>query len=84
MLHGKGENQRFLKQSYLDDRRKALEDRNRYDDDELTELDITEHEGRGRTNYRKYQMLQWIPIDTTILKRKRIDLRERPQIGGKF
>ena len=83
MLHGRGD-QKFLTKSYEEDRQKALEDRTRYTDDELTELDITADQGRGKTDYKKYQMLQWIPLDPKIRKRKRIDLRDRPQIGGKF
>ena len=84
MLHGNGPNQRFLRKSYEKDRQKALEDRTRYTDDELANLNITNDQGRGKTDYRKYQMLQWISLDTSIRKRKRIDLRDRPQIGGRF
>jgi len=76
--------QRILRISYEKDRQKALEDRTRFTDAELEELEITEDEGRGSTNYRKYQMRQWIPLDVSIRSRKKIDLRERPQIGGKF
>lgn len=83
MLTGRG-NQKFLKKSYEEDRQKALEERTKFTDDELTDLEITTDQGRGKTNYRKYQMLQWIPLDVTIRKRKKIDLREKPQIGGKF
>jgi len=84
MLNGNGPNQRFLRKSYEEDRQKALEDRTRYTDDELTELEITNDQGRGKTDYRKYQMYQWVPMNQKIRKKQRIDLRDRPQIGGRF
>ena len=83
MLNGKGD-QKFLTKEYEEDRQKALEDRTRFTDAELEELEITADQGRGRTDYRKYQMLMWIPLNPAVRKKKRIDLRERPQIGGKF
>lgn len=84
MLHGRG-NQKFLTKSYEEDRQKALEDRTKFTDAELADLEITNDQGRGRTDYRKYQMYQWIVSDPKIRKKKKkIDLRERPQIGGKF
>jgi len=84
MLNGNGPNQRFLRKSYEEDRQKALEDRTRYTDEELAKLDITNDQGRGKTDYRKYQMYQWVPMNQKIRKKQRIDLRDRPQIGGRF
>ena len=83
VLNGRG-TQKFLTKSFEEDRQKALENRNRYTDAELEYLEITADQGRGRTDYRKYQMKQWIPLSVSIRSRKKIDLRERPQIGGKF
>lgn len=83
MLTGRG-TQKFLKESYEDDRQKALENRDRYDDDELIDLEITTDQGRGKTDYRKYQLKQWISLDVSIRPRRKIDLRNRPQIGGGF
>jgi len=83
-LNGKG-NQQFLKKSYEADRQKALLDRTRFTDEELENLEITGMQGTGRTDYRKYQVWQWpYPTDNSIRRKKKIDLRERPQIGGKF
>lgn len=84
VLNGKG-SQKFLTNDYEDDRQKALENRDRYDEDELTELEITSSQGRGKTDYRNYQLKQWLyPIENKIRKKKKIDLRDRPQIGGGF
>lgn len=80
-LHARG-NQKFLTKEYEEDRQKALENRTKFTDAELANLEITNDQGRGKTDYRKYQILQWIPLNTSIRKRKKIFLPDRPQIGG--
>ena len=49
VLYGAGSNY-MLTKKYENKRRLALEDRTRYTDAELTELDISSTQGRGETN----------------------------------
>jgi hypothetical protein len=80
-LHGKG-NQKFLTKDYEEDRQRALEDRTRFSEDELTNLEITTDQGRGKTDHRRYEIWQWpFPIDRTIRKRKKIDIRDNYRTG---
>ena len=83
MLHGYGK-QKFLRKSYSEDRQRALEDRTRYTEAELEDLEVTESgEGSGRTNSDTYTIYQFpYPIDSSIRSKKQIDLRSRPEIGG--
>lgn len=83
MLHGYGKRQRFLTKTYQEKRNRALEDRTRYTQNELEELEITEPgQGAGRTNDKTYQIWQSpYPIDNSIRPRKKIDIRTLPEIG---
>ncbi|MBE3094894.1 MAG: hypothetical protein IMZ52_07660 [Actinobacteria bacterium] len=83
MLHGRG-NQKFLTKEYEEDRQEALENRTKFTDAELTDLEITTDQGRGKTDYRKYQVWQWTGYSPKIRKKRKIDVRSRPQVGGKF
>lgn len=82
MLHGYGD-QKFLKKSYAEDRQKALDDRTRFTDDELTELEIGATDGTGRTRRDITEIYQFpFPTDTTIRPRRKINIKDvDPTIG---
>lgn len=83
MLTGMGTNERFLKESYLKDRRKALEDKTKYTDEELREREVTQPgQGGGRTNPDTYEIWQDpVVYDPSIRSKKKIDIRDLPWIG---
>jgi hypothetical protein len=84
MQHGKG-NQYWMTKSYEIDRQHALEDRSKYTDKELIEVDITEiDQGGGRTNHKSFEEYQFpFPMDQNIKQREKIDIRDvDPTIGG--
>ena len=83
MLHGYGD-QKILKKSYLSDRQKALEDRDKYDDETLEDLDISFPDGGGRTNPDTFTISQFpFPVDQSIRQKKSVDLRKViKKIGG--
>jgi len=82
MLHGYG-NQKFLKKSYLEDRRKALLDRSKYNEEDLEELEIIEDEGSGRTNPTNTIIKQFpYPVDSTVRSKQKVDIRKiDPTLG---
>ena len=81
ILHGKG-NQKFLTKEYEEDRQKALEDRTRFTDAELTDLEITVDQGRGKTDHRKYEIWQWpFPTNQKVRKRKKINIKDNCRTG---
>lgn len=66
-------------------RRKALKDRTKYDDDILEEVEILDRPelGGGRTNPDSYEIKQFpFPTDSSIRRKRKIDLREDPATGG--
>ena len=85
MLTGLG-NQAWMKESYEDDRRKALDDRTKYSDEELEILDLDDNIslGGGKTNPKSYVINQYpYPQDTAIRPKLQMDLRLRnPKVGG--
>lgn len=82
MLDGRGD-QQFLTQKHEKNRRKALLDRTKFSDDELEELEVSFPQGGGMTRDDVYTVDQYLyPMDSTIRKRKSVDLREvDPSIG---
>ncbi len=59
-----------------------MEDRTRFTDDELTDLGITNDQGRGKTDHRKYEIWQWpFPTDPKIRRKKKIDIRMNYRTG---
>ena len=85
MLHGKGD-QLWMTNDYEDERKKALEDRTKYTDTELAELEATGIAcGGGATNDDTYIVEQSpYPTNTSIRQKKDIDIRDvDPSIGGK-
>ncbi len=82
MLHGYG-NQKFLKRSYEEDRKKALFDRKGFTTTELEELEITGTEGEGMTDFDNMVIYQNpFPIDTAIRPKRKINVRVvTPQLG---
>ena len=86
MLNGKGD-QYWMTKDFEDKRRKALEDRTKYDDDRLSDVDVSSQIslGGGRTDNSSYEIWQFpYPVDQGIRQRKKVDLREvDPRIGGK-
>ena len=84
MLSGKGE-QKFLTVSYEEDRNEAMEDRTHYTSDELEELDLLTDvaKGGGATDPDNWEVKQFpFPIDQSIRRRKKVDLREvDPAVG---
>lgn len=81
-LDGRGD-QQILTKKYLKNRQKALKDRTKFDDDELTELEITPLQGQGMTNEDSFIVEQNpYPMDPTIRKKKKVDIRTvDPTIG---
>lgn len=81
-------NQFWLTKKYDKKRQKALEDKSKYDDEQLELLDVDPDcpsEGGGRTNDDSYEFKQFpFPMDNSIRKRKKIDLRDvDPSVGGR-
>lgn len=72
---------KLLYGKYARDRQRALEDRTRFDSDELTWLDIGTYDGTGRTNDITYE----VPIDPTDPRShpttKKYDIRTKPTVG---
>jgi len=83
MLHGKGKDQRFLTESYSEDRNKAITDHTGYTDAELAELEVTLADGGRKTDPETYRIYQFpFPVDQTVRSRKKIDIRKvDPRIG---
>lgn len=79
--HGRG-SQKFLTQDYTDDRCKAMEDRNKYDDDTLEELelDTNKAKGGGETDPDNYKFRTFpYPADKT---RKKVYVQDvDPRVG---
>ena len=77
MLHGKGD-QYWITESYEDDRRKALKNRNKYDDELLEEVDVYDDTtlGDGKTNPDSYEIEQFpFPVNQSVKSREKVDLR---------
>lgn len=85
MLHGKG-SQFWMTNEYEEKRRKALEDRTKYDDDTLDTLDVLDDPtlGGGRTDGDTYELKQFpFPMDSSIKSKQTLDIREAdPRTGG--
>ena len=85
MLSGFG-NQALIKESYEDDRRKALKNRSKFTSTELEVLDLDDDVslGGGMTDEKSYLIDQYpYPQDTAIRSRLKMDLRIRnPKVGG--
>lgn len=84
MKHGYGD-QKFIRKSYLEDRRRALKDKRDFTSEELDrrDLDVNQPgEGGGRTNPETYELWQhpW-PLDQSVRKRKKYDIRTNPKVG---
>ena len=72
--------------SYQDDRIKALEDRSKYTDAKLDEVDVLDDEalGGGRTDSDSYEFKQFpFPVDTSIRRKKTVSLLDDPSVGGR-
>ena len=72
-----------MTQKYEDDRKKALEDRTKFTDKELENLEIEAYQGTGRTNPDTYIIKQYpYPIDGSIRTRQKVDTRQVvPKLG---
>jgi len=85
MLHGKG-SQYWMTSEYQEKRRKALEDRSKYSDITLDDLDVLDDDrlGGGKTDNDSYEIKQFpYPLDSTIKSKKTIDIRKvDPRVGG--
>lgn len=65
-----------MTKSYEDDRKKALEDRTKFTDSELSNLEIEAYQGTGRTNPDTYIIKQYpYPTNGSIRTRQKIDTR---------
>jgi len=87
ILNGKGD-QFWLTETYEKKRHKALEDRSKFTDAqlELVDVDVDDKSiGGGRTNDDTYEFNQFpFPVDTSIRKREKLDLRDvDPKMGGR-
>ena len=84
MLNGKG-NQYWMTKQYEEDRVKALEDRTKFDSDDLSILDIEDMQGRGDTNDDSFEFTQFpFPMDGAIKTKSKLDIRDvDPTIGGR-
>jgi len=85
MLHGKG-SQYWMTNTYEEKRQKALEDRTKYSDSVLSDLDVLTDTtlGGGKTDPDTYQIKQFpFPIDSSIKSKKAVDIRNvDPRIGS--
>lgn len=84
MLHGKGD-QYWMTLDYEAKRRKALEDRYKYDGERLEIVDVSSNSelGGGKTNPESFEVKQFpFPLKQSIRKKKTIDLRDDPRTGG--
>ena len=85
-LNGLG-NQYWMTLDYEETRVKALEDRSKYDTETLELVDVYDDVslGGGETDDDSYKIKQFpYPVNSTIRRRKTIDLRDvDPSIGGK-
>jgi len=82
MLHGKG-NQAILTKTRESERQDALLDRTGLTAQEILTLELTDSQGRGRTNPDTYTIKQNpFPIDTTIKQKETLDIRKvLPELG---
>ena len=82
LLHGKG-NQAILTKKRESERQSALLDRTGLTADEILTLELTESQGRGRTNPDTYNIKQFpFPTDSSIKPKETIDIRRvRPELG---
>ena len=83
ILHGKGignwdeQSQSWLTNKYEDKRRKGLRDRTNLTSDEITYYEISGAQGLGSTNNESFEIKQFpFPTDSSIRKRKTIDIRK--------
>ena len=85
MLNGKG-SQYWLTNEYEDKRKKALEDRTKFSDETLDELDVLDDItlGGGKTDSDTYIIQQFpYPLDSSIRGKKNIDIRDADKrVGG--
>jgi hypothetical protein len=89
MLHGKGtggyseDDQSFLTKSYEEDRKKGLRGRNKLSDEDKLYYEISGAQGGGMTDEHTFEIEQFpFPIDTTIRKKQKLDVRKvRPELG---
>lgn len=81
VLHGFGE-QYWMTKDYEIKRRKALEKRDRFTDEELEDLDVSFPQGGGRHYWLTFTIWQQsIPSNTKFTRKKRINLRSIPFIA---
>ena len=82
MLHGQGQ-QAFLTIEFEEERKEGLLDREKLTSNERTTYEITDDDGRGRTNPEIYGIKQFpYPVNTSIRPKKVIDVRKvRPELG---
>jgi len=83
MLHGYGENQKWLKMSYEEDRQKALLDREGYSTAELEDLEVSAPEGGGSTNPKTWQIWQDpFPVNVSVRSKRKVYINKLiPRIG---
>jgi hypothetical protein len=82
VLDGLGD-QQFLTKKYNDDRNKALYDRTKFTNAELTNLELNSLQGDGKRDPDSYTIEQFpYPMDPSIRRKKDIDIRVvDPSIG---
>jgi hypothetical protein len=84
LLHGKGL-QDILTESFEDNRRKVLKDRSKYTDEQIEEvrLDDKHAHGGGITDNKSFIIKQFpYPINQSIKRKDKVDVREDPRTGG--
>ena len=89
MLHGKGTgnysstDQSFLTQKYHKKRKRGLKDKSKLSADEILYYEISGAQGGGETDNKTYEIKQFpFPVDQSIRRRKKIDIRKvDPRIG---
>jgi len=83
MLHGQGDNQKWLKKSYEEDRQKALLDREGFSDEELEDLEVSVPQGGGSTDPNTWYIWQDpFPIDASVRPRKKVYINKLlPRVG---
>lgn len=72
---------KYLSQEWIEQRNRALENRDNFSDAELTWLEITGDEGTGKYQDRTY-LISTTPLDPdTAPVSESIDIRQRPECG---
>ena len=82
MKCGLGNSQYWMRCDYEKKRRKALERRDKYDDEYLDKVEVEFPLGGNKTNYHAYQIKQFpFPSNEKVRSRKTIDFRKVPWLG---